>query len=48
MLYKTLVRSIVLYACGSWALTKKDEKKLMIFERKILRRMFGTKKNTEN
>jgi hypothetical protein len=47
-LYKTLVRPIVLYACGAWASTKTDEKKLMIFERKILRRIFGPKKNTEN
>jgi len=47
-LYKTLVKSIVLYACGAWASTKADEKKLMIFERKIFRRILGSKKNTEN
>jgi hypothetical protein len=47
-LYKVLVRPIVLYACAAWASTKADEKKLMTFERKILRRIFGPKKNTEN
>jgi len=42
----------ILYACGVWASTFQqrhaDEKKLMIFERKILRRIFRPKKNTEN
>jgi len=47
-LYKTLVRLIVLYACVAWASTKIGEKKLMIFERKISRRIFGPKNNTEN
>lgn len=46
--YKTLVRPDVLYACGAWASTKADEKKLMTFETKILRRIFGPKKDTEN
>jgi len=46
-LYKTLVRPVVLYACGSCASTKSDENKLMIFERKILRRIFGPKRNEE-
>jgi hypothetical protein len=46
-LYKTLVRPIVLYACGAWASTKSDENKLMIFVRKILRRIFGLKRNEE-
>jgi hypothetical protein len=46
-LYKTLFRPIVLYACGAWAPTKSDENKLIIFERKILRRIFGLKRNEE-
>ena len=46
-LYKTLIRPIVLYACGAWASTKSDENKLMVFERKILRRIFGPKRNNE-
>ena len=33
-LYKTLIRPVVLYAYGARALTKKDEKKLITFERK--------------
>lgn len=34
-LHKTPVRAIVLYACEAWASRKADERKLMIFERKI-------------
>lgn len=45
-LYKALVRPVVaLYACNAWATTKSDELKLAIFERKILRRIYGPKKN---
>jgi hypothetical protein len=34
-LYKTLSRPIILYGSESWALTKTEESKLKIFERKI-------------
>jgi hypothetical protein len=37
-----------LYACGAWASTKSDEKRLLLFERKILRRIYGPKRNEEN
>jgi len=44
-LYKVLIRLIALYACETWATTKMDEKKLGVLERKILRKIFGLKKN---
>ncbi|KAE9545357.1 hypothetical protein AGLY_000900 [Aphis glycines] len=47
-LYKVLIRPIVLYACEAWASTKSDEKRLLLFERKILRRIYGPKRNEEN
>lgn len=47
-LNKTLVEPIVLYVCGAWALSKADEKNLMIFEGKISRRISGPKRNTVN
>jgi hypothetical protein len=34
-IYKILIRPVVLYGCESWTLTKTDEEKLNIFERKI-------------
>jgi len=37
----------MLYACGAWASAKSDENKLMIFERKIVQRIFRPKRNDE-
>jgi hypothetical protein len=36
-IYKTLIKLVVLYGSESWTLTKINEDKLKIFERKILR-----------
>jgi len=44
-LYKVLIRPVALYACGAWATTKTDENRLATFERKILRKIFGPKRN---
>jgi len=46
-MYKVLIRPVALYSCETWSSTKADEKKLLIFERKMLRQMFGPKKNME-
>jgi hypothetical protein len=40
-IYKTLTRPVVLYGCESCTLTKKEEEKLNIFERKILWKNYG-------
>jgi hypothetical protein len=45
-LYKVLIRLVALYACGAWATTNTDGNRLATFERKILRRIFGPKRNT--
>ncbi|CAK1583346.1 unnamed protein product [Parnassius mnemosyne] len=41
LLYKTLLRPILTYGSECWVLSKKDENFLLVFERKILRRIFG-------
>ncbi|CAK1578640.1 unnamed protein product [Parnassius mnemosyne] len=41
LLYKTLLRPILTYGSECWVLSKKDENSSMVFERKILRRIFG-------
>ena len=40
-LYNSLVKSVLLYNCGTWALTKTDEDRLDSFHRKQLRNVLG-------
>jgi hypothetical protein len=44
--YRTVIRPIVTYAPETWVLKKTIIQKLLVFERKMLRRIFGpTKEN---
>jgi hypothetical protein len=36
---------VVLYGCESWPLTLREESRLRVFENKVLRRIFGPKRN---
>lgn len=40
-LYTSLIRSAILYGSEIWPLRKKDENRLRVFERKVLRKMYG-------
>jgi hypothetical protein len=44
-IYKTKVLPVVLYGYESWSLTLRDEHRLKVFENRMLRRIFGPKKN---
>jgi hypothetical protein len=43
-MYQLLVRPVVTYVCETWVLKENIKLKLMVFERKILRRIFGPTK----
>ena len=44
-IYRTLFLPVVLYGCEIWSLTFRDERKLWVFENRVLRRIFGTKRD---
>jgi len=41
-IYKTIIRPVVTYSSETWTITTKDENDLRIFERQILRKIFGS------
>ena len=40
-LYRTIILPVVLYGCETWSLTLMEERRLRVFEIKVLRRIFG-------
>ena len=36
---------VVLYGCEAWSLTLKEENRLRVFENRVLRRIFGPKRD---
>ena len=43
-IYRTVMLPVVLYGCGTWSLTLREERKLRVFENMVLRRKFGPRK----
>jgi hypothetical protein len=42
-IHKTLVRPVLFYGSETWVLTKREENQLLVFERKVLRTIYGPK-----
>lgn len=42
--YITLLRSVIIYGAETWPLRKKDERKLIVWERKVLKKIYGSMK----
>ena len=40
-IYRTIILPVVLHECESWSLTLRGERKLRVFENRVLRRVFG-------
>ena len=44
-IYETIILPVVLYGCETWSLTLREESRLRVFENRILRRIFGPKRD---
>ena len=44
-IYKTVILPVVLYSCEEWSLILMEERRLRVFENRILKRIFGSKRN---
>jgi hypothetical protein len=44
-IYKTIILPVVLYGCKTWSRTLREEHRLRVFENKVLRRIFGPKRD---
>ena len=43
--YKTIILPVVFYGCETWSLTLREEHRLRVFENKVLRKIFGAKRD---
>jgi hypothetical protein len=44
-IYKTIILPVVLYGCETWPLIIREEHRLRVFESRLLRRLFGPKRD---
>jgi len=44
-IYRTIILPVVLYGCETLSLTLRDELRLRVFENRVLRRVFGPKRD---
>ena len=44
-IYRNIILPVVLYGCEIWLLTFREECRLRVFENRVLRRIFGLKRD---
>jgi len=44
-IYRTKILPVLLYGCVTWSLTLREDRKLRVFENRVLRRIFGPKRD---
>ena len=44
-IYRTIILPVVMYWCETWSLTLREERRLRVFENRVLRRIFGPKRD---
>jgi hypothetical protein len=43
--YRTIILHVVLYGCETWSLTLREERMLRVSENRVLRRIYGPKRD---
>jgi hypothetical protein len=43
-MFKAIILSVILYGCETWSLTLREEHRLRVFEKRVLRRICGPKR----
>ena len=43
--FRTLILPVVLYGCETWSFTLREERSLRVFENRVLKRVFGPKRD---
>jgi hypothetical protein len=44
-IYRTIILPVVLYGCETWSLILREKRRLRVFENRVLRRIFGAKRD---
>jgi len=44
-IYRTIILPVVLYGCETWSLKLGEERRLRVFENRVLKRVFGPKRD---
>jgi hypothetical protein len=44
-IYRTVILPVVLYGCETWSLTLREEHRLRVFDNRVQRRIFGSKRD---
>jgi len=44
-IYRTIILPVVLYGCETWSLTLREERRLRVFENRVLRKVFWPKRD---
>ena len=44
-IYRTIILPVVVYGCETWSLTLREDRRLRVFENRVLRRVFGPKRD---
>jgi len=44
-IYRKIILLVVLYGCETWSLTLREERMLRVFENRVLRKLFGPKRD---